>query len=264
MKKLKQILSNKNTVTLIAAILIVLVLYFFYNWRLDQAINPIRVPYALQTIEPRTKITDDMVGYLEISQDAIKGNIVINSDYLLNNKDGDIYSNVNSVIPQGSLFYKSQVIPEAELPDSFLVNIPEGYVPYNFSVDIASTYGNSMYPGNYVDVYFKGVNDSGMVMIGKLVENVNILAVKDSGGRHVFEASSESRTPSQIIFAVTNDVHLMLRKAEYIKDAKVILVPSTATLQMEEEEIFINVTSETLKDYINSKAITIEEDEVVE
>ena len=47
-------------------------------------------------------------------------------------------------------------------------------------------------------------------------------------------------------------------------NAEVILVPSTATLQMEEEEIFINVTSEFLKDYINSKAITIEEDEVVE
>ena len=29
MKKLKQVLSNKNTVTVIAAILIVLVLYFF-------------------------------------------------------------------------------------------------------------------------------------------------------------------------------------------------------------------------------------------
>ena len=260
MKKLKQILSNKNTVTLIAAILIVLVLYFFYNWRLDQAIDPVRVPYALQTIEPRTKITDDMIGYLEISQDAIKGNIVTNKDYLINNKS-DMYTNVNSVIPQGSLFYKAQVVREEELPDSFLIKVPEGYVAYNFSVNIESTYGNSMYPGNYVDVYFKGIDDSGMLMVGKLIENVKILAVKDSGGRHVFEASSEERTPSQIIFAVTNEIHLMLRKAEYIKDAEVILVPSTATLELEEEEIFINVTSETLKDYISSKAITIEEDE---
>lgn len=260
MKRLKQILSNKNTVTLIAAILIVLVLYFFYNWRLDQAIDPVRVPYALQTIEPRTKITDDMIGYLEISQDAIKGNIVTNKDYLINNKS-DMYTNVNSVIPQGSLFYKSQVVREEELPDSFLIKVPEGYVAYNFSVNIESTYGNSMYPGNYVDVYFKGIDDSGMLMVGKLIENVKILAVKDSGGRHVFEASSEERTPSQIIFAVTNEIHLMLRKAEYIKDAEVILVPSTATLELEEEEIFINVTSETLKDYISSKAITIEEDE---
>ena len=120
MKKLKQILSNKNTVTLIAAILIVLVLYFFYNWRLDQAIDPVRVPYALQTIEPRTKITEDMIGYLEISQGAIKGNIVTNADYLINNKT-DMYTNVNSSIPQGSLFYKAQVIPEEELPDSFLI-----------------------------------------------------------------------------------------------------------------------------------------------
>ena len=65
MKKLKQVLSNKNTVTIIAAILIVLVLYFFYNWRVSQATSPIRVPYATQTIPPRTQITDDMIGYVE-------------------------------------------------------------------------------------------------------------------------------------------------------------------------------------------------------
>ena len=38
MKKLKQILSNKNTVTLIGAILIVLVLYVFYNIRVNHKI----------------------------------------------------------------------------------------------------------------------------------------------------------------------------------------------------------------------------------
>ena len=55
MKKLKQILSNKNTVTLIAAVLIVVVLYFFYNWRVSQATSPVRVPYAIQAIAPRTE-----------------------------------------------------------------------------------------------------------------------------------------------------------------------------------------------------------------
>ena len=91
MKKLKQILSNKNTVTFIAAILIVLVLYFFYNWRVDQATSPIRVPYAIQTIAPRTKITEDMIGYLEIPQSSIKGNVITNSKYLIDNQT-DMYT----------------------------------------------------------------------------------------------------------------------------------------------------------------------------
>ena len=80
MKKLKQILSNKNTVTFIGVILIVLVLYFFYNWRVNSAISPVRVPYAAQAIGPRTKITNDMIGYLEIQQSSMKGKVLTNAN----------------------------------------------------------------------------------------------------------------------------------------------------------------------------------------
>ena len=228
MKKLKQILSNKNTVTVIAALLIVLVLYFFYNWRLNQATSPIKVPYANQTINPRTKITSDMISYVDIPSASIKGNVITNANDIINK-----YTNVNASIPAGSLIYQSQIVRQEELPDSFLIDIEEGYVPYNFDVDIKSTYGNSIYPGNYVDVYFKGIQD-GKLMVGRLLENVKVLAVKDSSGRHVFETNDSDRTPSQIIFAVTPEIHLLLRKAEYINGVEIILVPNNTSLKLED------------------------------
>lgn len=259
MKKLKQILSNKNTVTFIAAILIVLVLYFFYNWRVNQATSPVRIPYAVVEIQPRTVITNDMIGYVEVPQTAIKGNVLTNANNIIGK-----YTNVNSVIPVGSMFYKSLVIDKNELPDSFLINVPEGYLAYNFSVNVESTYGNSMYPGNYVDVYFKGIDDNGLLMLGKLIENVEILAVKDSAGRHVFENMAEDRKPSQIIFAVTNEIHLLLRKAEYIRNAELIIVPTSANIQDEDgEKLPITVTSETIKTYIEDKSVTLN-DEIVD
>ena len=255
MKKLKQILSNRNTVTFIGAILIVLVLYVFYNWRVNQATSPIRVPYAVQTIGPRTEITSDMVGYLEITQSSIKGNVLTNA----NTQIIGMYTNVNCVIPLGSLFYKDVVIRKEQLPDAFLIDIEEGHIAYNFDVSMRTTYGNSMYPGNYVDVYFKGVSDDGLLMVGKLVENVKILAVKDSAGRAVFDSTTEERSPSQIIFSVTPDIHLLLRKAEYIKDVEIILVPTKASLELEEgQTATITVTSETIKQYIESRATTVE------
>ena len=260
MKKLKQILSNKNTVTLIAAILIVLVLYFFYNWRVSQATSPVRIPYAIQAIPPRTEITKDMIGYLEIPQSSMKGDVLTNE----NTQILGMYTNINASIPMGSLFYRGQIVSKEELPDSFLINIEDGYVAYNFDVNIRTTYGNSMYPGNYVDVYFKGVDDTGLLMIGKLIENVKILAVKDSAGRHVFENTSEERSPSQIIFAVTNEIHMLLRKAEYIRNAEIILVPTNASLKVDGEDVTINVTSETIKEFINSKATTIDEDIIID
>ncbi len=260
MKKLKQILSNKNTVTFIAAILIVLVLYFFYNWRVNEATSPIRVPYANQNINPRTKITNDMISWVEIPSTSIKGNVITKESDLIN-----YYTNVNSVIPSGSLFYKSQVVRQEELPDSFLIDVPDGYVAYNFSVNVSTTYGNSMYPGNYVDVYFKGISDDGLLMVGKLIENVKILAVKDSSGRHVFETSDADRSPSQIIFAVTKEIHLLLRKAEYIKDVEIILVPSNVSVTVEDEDkITINVTSDTIKEYIESRSVYIDENEITQ
>ena len=255
MKKLKKILSNKNTVTVIAALLIVLVLYFFYNWRLNQATSPIKVPYANQTINPRTKITSDMISYVDIPSASIKGNVITNANDIINK-----YTNVNASIPAGSLIYQSQIVRQEELPDSFLIDIEEGYVPYNFDVDIKSTYGNSIYPGNYVDVYFKGIQD-GKLMVGRLLENVKVLAVKDSSGRHVFETNDSDRTPSQIIFAVTPEIHLLLRKAEYINGVEIILVPNNTSLKLEdsEEEVAINVKSETIKNYIEERSVYVDE-----
>lgn len=255
MKKLKQILANRNTVTLIGAVLIVLVLYIFYNMRLNQAISPVRVPYAIQTIGPRTEITSDMIGYLEITQSAIKGNVLTN----VSTQIVGMYTNVNCVIPAGSLFYKDVVIRKEELPDAFLIDIQEGHVAYNFDVSMKSTYGNSMYPGNYVDIYFKGVNDEGLLMVGRLLENVKILAVKDSAGRAVFDTTTEERSPSQIIFSVTEDIHLLLRKAEYIRNVDIILVPTKASLELDEgENAPITITSEKIKEYIEAQSTTVE------
>ena len=255
MKKLKQILSNKNTVTFIGIILIVLVLYFFYNYKVNQATTPLRVPYAVQNIPPRTEITEDMIGYLEITQSAIKGNVLTN----VNTQILGMYTNINSTIPAGSMFYRSALVKEEELPDSFLINIEDGMIAYNFSVSMKSTYGNSMYPGNYVDVYFKGIGDDGLLMVGKLIENVKILAVKDSSGHHVFEDTTAERAPSQIIFQVPEEIHLLLRKAEYIRNVEIILVPTNASLELEDgETIDINVTSDTIRNYIESRASSVD------
>ena len=153
--KLKNLLANKNVVTILGAILIIVVLYVFYNWRLNQAINPISVPYAKVAIPPRTRITADMIGHLDIQQAAMRGNVITDESLII-----DHYTNVNSKIPEGSLFYGDIVVKKEELADSFMLEVPEGMVPYNFAVNVMTTYGNSIYPGNYVDVYFKGVQDN--------------------------------------------------------------------------------------------------------
>lgn len=247
MRSLKQLLANKNVVTILGAVLIVIVLYAFYNWRVNQATSPIRIPYATVAIQPRTEITNDMIGYLEVPQSALKGNVLTN----VNTQILGMYTNVNCIIPEGSFFYKDSIVKFAELPDSFLIDIPENMVAYNFKVNTLTTYGNSMYPGNYVDVYFKGV-DGAKIILGKLVQNVKILAVKDSNGNHVFENNTEERTPNQIIFAVTEEISELLRTAEYINDAEIILVPTNVSYRYETDQIVTDITSTEIKEYIEN------------
>ena len=59
---IKKFITNKNTVTIICVIAIVLILYIFYNWRIKQMTDPIIVPYAVETLKPGTQITSDKVG----------------------------------------------------------------------------------------------------------------------------------------------------------------------------------------------------------
>ena len=246
MRNLKKLLANKNVVTLLGAIILALVVYGLYKWQVNKAVTLVRVPYANQTIAARTEIKQEMISYVEVTQSSLKGNIITNSNVLLDN----MYTNVNTVIPAGSFFYKDVIVAKNQLPDSFLIDIPEGYIAYPFSVNVKSTYGNSMYPGNYVDIYFKGVENS-KIIFGKLIENVKILAVKDGAGNHVFEGAAEQRQPAQIIFAVKEDMHKILRSAEYISGAEIILVPTNlAYTYTEGDEIVTTITSDYTRSYI--------------
>ena len=249
--KLKNLLANKNIVTILGAILIVIVLYAFYKWRVNSAINPISVPYAKVTIGPRTKITNEMIGYLDIQQSSMKGQVLTNA----NTQIVGMYTNVNSTIPEGSLFYEGVIVRYEDLADSFLIEMPKdsegNYMEaYNFKVNTETTYGNSIYPGNYVDIYFVG-NDDGKIMYGKVATNVKALAVKDSSGNHVFENVAENRQPSLVILAVTDELASLLRVAESMNNSKLILVPTNVMYRYEsEEEIVTEVNDVDIKAYI--------------
>ena len=46
---IKRFVGNKNTVTIIAVIAGVIILWYFYNYRIEQAITTVQIPYAPHT-----------------------------------------------------------------------------------------------------------------------------------------------------------------------------------------------------------------------
>ena len=254
----RRFFQNKNTVTILGVIGIILILFFGYRYQIKKQVNPVKnIPVAAETIQPRTLISKDMIEYIDVAPIVLqKGSVYTTAAQVIGK-----YTNYNTVIPAGSMFYKDAIVTESELPDSAFVEVEEGEVPYNFSVNMETTYGNSIYPGNYIDIYMKALNENSQLMVGKLVENVKVLAVKDSQGRNVFENTTESRTPSYIIFGVSDEINILLRKASYMSSYSSVLFPVPHGVSVSSEEGETLVSSQTLKNFINAN--TVPNDEIV-
>ncbi len=247
----QRFIKNKNTVTVLGVFAIILVLYLGYRYQINKMVSPVTgIPAAAETIQPRTKITSDMITYVDIAPIVLQDNVIRSSSEIINK-----YSAPSTVIPEGSLFYKGVVVSESELPDSAFVKLEEGQVPYNFPVTMDSTYGNSIYPNNYIDIYMKAYNESGTLMVGKLFENIKVLAVKDSSGQNVFENSEETRTPAYLIFGLNNENNILLRKASYMSNFSVELFPVPHGTNVSTEAGETYVSSQTLKDFINANTV---------
>ena len=256
---IKKILTNKNLVTVLAIIVLFVILFFYYSKRVNDSINPTIVPYAKVEIASGIQITKDMVGTTSVSPSMLRGDVIESQSDVVGK-----YSNADTIIPKGSLFYRRNVVEKEALPANIILDYKEGYVLYNMSVSVESTYGNSIYPGNYIDIYLKaqtksltGDNDASekKVVLGKFIENVQVIAVKDSTGRPVFQELDEERTPAMIVFAVPEEYYVLLKKAEYLRTYKSELIPVPTNESLKNEPGDINISSESLKDWINSVTV---------
>ena len=253
---MKKLLGNKNTVTILGVILCLVILYIGYDYRINSKVELVSVPYAKQTIQPRTYITNDMIGTMNVPKSFLVGNYYTTTKSIIGK-----YSNYNTMIAKGSLFYTDLVVDEKDLPDSAFSDVPEGYTVIIYPVNMYSTYANSMAPGSYINIYYKSLNDDGEVMFGKFISNIEVLDVKDSSGRHVFENSDEARTPAYMLFAVPEETHLLLRKALYLTDydVELLLIPNTATLSEDQK---VTVSSLQIEEFINSKTAFVSVDDL--
>ena len=255
MNAIKRFLGNKNTVTIIGVILGVIVLYIGYNWRVNQAVTPVRIPIAKKAIGSRELITEDHIAYVEVSKKMTRAqkNLVTNASGVV----GMRVAYGTSIAPN-SPFYSEMLMTEAEMPDSAFANIPDGFTIYSLGVNLHTTYGNSIFPGNYIDLYIKATDDINKVIYGKLIESIEVLAVKDSRGQHVFESTVETRQPSELLFAVPDDMYLLLMKAEYVSSVQLINpVPRNASYSADPGDTF--VSGDYIRDFILSKTVILPE-----
>lgn len=260
----KKLLGNKNTVTILGVIVCIIVLYVGYNFQISRRVQLVDMPVAAETIGPRTLIETKMVQKVRVPKNLLQGEFY--------NETKDIvgkYTNFSATVAKGSLFYKALLIKAEDLASSMFKDVPEGYVVVNYPVDMNTTYSNAMEPDTYINIYFKALNiaaeeserdeeDSEKVIFGKFIQNIKVLAVRDSEGKSVYEASEEVRKPSNLYFAIPEDMFDLLNKALYIsKDYGIELKIVPNTVELTEKDV-VQVSSEDIKNFIVDRTETID------
>ena len=239
----KKFFTNKTTVTILGVVVGVAVLFGFYTYRVNNAVNPTRVPVATRTIAATEEITSDDIRMEEIGSSFLTDDIITSTNDLVGK-----YINTGTSIPEGGMFYTSQIVEKEELPNSVFDEIPDGYTIYQLRVDNESTYANSIFPGDRIDLFMTTTQDD-LIYFGEFIRSIEVLAVRDANGENVFDVTS-GRTPAWLLFAVPTDMYRYLKVAEYIANVTITPVPRNRTYNTESGST--EITNEELLQMIQS------------
>ncbi len=254
---LKRFFTNKNVVTVIGVLAVLLILFFGYTSSIKKQTNPLNMPVANKKINAQTQITSEDIKYIEVANSMVSPNAIRSSAEVIGK-----YTNLNVTIPEGSMFYREWVVDAKEIPGNWVeqLDYEAGELGYYMDVNIENTLGNSVLPNTYIDIYMKALDENGTTMFGKLLKNIKVLVVHDASGNDIFKDAANVGSPAKIGFAVSQDLYILLKKAEYL-NIDLVLAPRGSTVPSED---YIIVTSATLRDYIDAQTITIEEDVIEE
>lgn len=257
----KKFITNKNTITIIGIIVILILLYWGYDTTVKKSVDPINVPVAATRLTAEHEITNDDISYKKISRIVVDENVLTDASNIVGK-----YTNVGVTIPEGSVFYSDWLITKDNVPGKWIENVDfaNGEEAYYFNTDTVKTLGNSVLPDSYIDIYMKAEDENNNMMVGKLLENVKVLVVHDGNGKNVFADGNDIGTPSYLGFGLSHDYYILLQKAERLSTLgiELILAPQGVNPQIVGGENIVLVGSETLRDYIDANTISLDDEHV--
>lgn len=248
---LKRLLGNKNTVTIVGVILGVVVIYIGYTTRVQQAIEPQQVPFAKQELIGNQMITKDDIGMMEVSKRLVERTpeLVTSQGQVVGK-----YVSFDCKIPEGALFYKSQLSQTQQKSNYITEDIEDGYTIFSLSVDMHTTYANSIMPDDYIDLFLYTKSEEGKIIVAEFIKSIKVKDVRDTKGKGVFTSMSEEKSPSELIFAVPNEIFRLLYTASELDDVEIFPVPRNKEYTETSETRANLVAKDKLIDLINSRS----------
>lgn len=224
----------KKKVGLIGLISLIVINVLLFKIVLDKSVDTIEVPVASQRIDPRTQITEDMIEMIKVPAVMIQNDCAIEKKEVLKK-----YTEIEGIIPKGSLFYKSMLFDEKDLPDYPTLKLKEGQNVFSLKTDLLKSSGNTLTNNQRIDLYVTIHQKNENPITDSLLQSVRIINVVDRKG--VDMTKSELKVPSVINLAINKEYVSLLKKASEIGSLDLY-----ATTFPQEEECILNSESAIL------------------
>lgn len=196
----------KKNAKMIGIVVLLIVNVLLFKILLDKQLDLVEVPLAKVQIEPRTKIEEDMIEMVKVSKALVNEECVLNKDEIVGK-----YTEIEGIIPKGSLFYQSMLFDESELPDYPALKLKQGQNVFSLPIDLVKSSGNSLTNNQRIDLYVTLTSKKENPVTDALLFDVRIINVVDRKG--IDMKKSELNIPSVINLAVNEEYVPLLKKA---------------------------------------------------
>ena len=204
---MKNVLLKKIGIIAGLSTLLLAVIGFALETGVKRKVDLRTVYVAAHDIAPRTEIRDTDITVLQLPSAYIQEFVCLSKDEILGK-----YTDIQGMIPAGSLFYRSMLVDRSELPDNPEAQLRNGQVAYNMEVDMTKL-GASMSAGQRVDVYATSEKEDGTLLTDCLLSHARIISVCDHKGISLDDPDS-SGTPYLAVLAVNAEDISLLTSAE--------------------------------------------------
>lgn len=271
MKKIKQLLNKYvYIVVIVIALLIAGTYYLIVPLFINQKLNVITVPVAVERIPEATRITSEMYQEMEIIDGYLPNNVITDSTKL-----NGLYVKKGTMIAKDGFFYVDYLANEEQTLGTIYTNLEDGEYAYNLQTSERWVTNDNISVGQYINLYVSfnylsmdddiaKANNIEQInsVFGQLLENVRVIAMSED--RTIITLACKEEQIGKIRLAehfINNARISSVMEGEIIPmtyfDSNLTLNYETQYFDMNQTEDWIMEKSQELKNI----EIEVEEDE---
>ncbi len=188
-----------------------------FDVAVKNSVDYIEIPVASVLITPRTQISDSHIRMERVPSALVSDNVYSNTEDIL-----DLWVKYSVTLAPGSFFYHEYVEVAENVGDHPQLMLEHGQGVASLAVDLLTSAGNTLYPGQFVDIVFTSKDKRKPIISDVIFRSVRVLAVKDRNGLDMSDPKSQ-KIPAVALLALNQqDIPLFLH-AQIFGDIDLII-----------------------------------------